>query len=113
MASRAPSLRSPPPGRRPRAGHRRRRSRSLRVRTPNRHSAGVQVSPAREDAPMVQAIYFIKRKAGMNLEDFRRCWLTTHAELVRRVAGLRRYVQSHTLDSGYRKHEPLYDGVAE
>ncbi len=62
---------------------------------------------------MVKAIYFIKRKPGMSLEDFRRYWLTTHAGLVRKVPELRRYVQSHTLDSGYRRHEPIYDGVAE
>ncbi len=62
---------------------------------------------------MVKAIYFIKRKPGMSLEDFRRYWLTTHANLVRKVPELRRYVQSHTLDSGYRRHEPVYDGIAE
>jgi uncharacterized protein (TIGR02118 family) len=62
---------------------------------------------------MVKAIYFIKRKPAMGPEDFRRYWLTTHANLVRKVPELRRYAQSHTLDSGYRRHEPVYDGIAE
>jgi len=62
---------------------------------------------------MVKAIYFIKRKAGMSLEDFRRYWLNQHAEVVLRVPEVRKYVQSHTMDSRYRKHEPIYDGVAE
>jgi len=62
---------------------------------------------------MVKAIYFIRRKPGMELEAFRSYWLGPHADLVRKVPELRKYVQCHTLDSGYRNHEPVYDGVAE
>lgn len=62
---------------------------------------------------MVKAIYFIKRKPGMELAAFRSYWLNQHAAVVRRVPELRKYVQSHTLDSGYRRGDPLYDGVAE
>ncbi|MGH7864387.1 MAG: EthD family reductase, partial [Candidatus Binataceae bacterium] len=62
---------------------------------------------------MVKAIYFIKRKPGMELGAFREYWLNQHAAVVRTVPALRRYVQSHTLDSGYRRGEPIYDGVAE
>ncbi len=62
---------------------------------------------------MVKALYFIKRKPGMALLDFRRYWLNDHANIVRKVPELKRYVQSHTLESGYRKHEPVYDGIAE
>src|SRR6266852_2823189 len=62
---------------------------------------------------MVKAIYLIKRKAGMELEAFRRYWLTTHADLALKVPGLRKYVQSHTLESGYKKGEPVFDGLAE
>jgi uncharacterized protein (TIGR02118 family) len=49
----------------------------------------------------------------MSLEDFRAYWLKDHARLVLEVPELCKYVQSHTLDSGYRKHEPIYDGIAE
>jgi uncharacterized protein (TIGR02118 family) len=66
-----------------------------------------------EDAVMVKAIYFIKRKPGMALDAFRAYWLKQHAEVVLKVPELCKYVQSHTLDSGYRRHEPLYDGIAE
>lgn len=62
---------------------------------------------------MIKAIYFIKRKPGMTLEAFRAYWLKDHAALVLKVPGLVKYVQSHTMDAGYRKHEPLYDGIAE
>lgn len=62
---------------------------------------------------MVKVIYFIKRKPGMDLQEFRRYWLNQHAQLVLKVPEVRKYVQSHTMDSGYRRHEPIYDGVAE
>ncbi len=62
---------------------------------------------------MVKAIYLIKRKATMELDAFRNYWLTTHAELALKVPGLRKYVQSHTLLSGYKKGAPAFDGIAE
>ncbi len=62
---------------------------------------------------MVKLIAFFKRKPGISVEEFGRHWRTRHAELVVRQTGLRRYVQNHTLLSGYTKKEPDFDGVAE
>ena len=62
---------------------------------------------------MIKVVAFFKRKPGVTVEAFDRHWGTRHAELVRRLPGLRRYVQNPTLESGYRKREPVYDGVAE
>jgi uncharacterized protein (TIGR02118 family) len=62
---------------------------------------------------MVKTITFIKRKPGMSVEDFGRYWRTKHAPIVTKLPGLRRYVQCHTIPSGYRNGEPAYDGVAE
>ncbi len=62
---------------------------------------------------MIKSIYFIKRKPGMEIEAFQNYWKTTHAGLVRKVPGLRKYLQCHTLLAGYRKGEPVFDGVAE
>ena len=62
---------------------------------------------------MVKMVAFFKRKPGMSVEAFHNYWRTTHAEIVVRMPGIRKYVQSHTLLSGYRKGEPAYDGVAE
>lgn len=62
---------------------------------------------------MVKTVVFFKRARGMSVEAFGTYWRTTHADLVLKMPGLRRYVQSHTLPSGYRKGEPLYDGIAE
>lgn len=61
---------------------------------------------------MVKAIYCLKRKPGLSPEAFFEYWRTTHAALVKKIPGLLRYVQCHTLLSGYRKGEPVYDGVA-
>ena len=62
---------------------------------------------------MVKTITFIKRKPGMDLDEFGQYWRTQHAGIVTKLPGLRRYVQCHTIPSGYRNGEPTYDGVAE
>jgi uncharacterized protein (TIGR02118 family) len=62
---------------------------------------------------MVKSIFVLKRKPGTSVEAFQEYWRTTHAGLVTKLPGLRKYVQCHTLLSGYRKGEPVYDGIAE
>lgn len=62
---------------------------------------------------MVKALSFFKRKPGMSVDAFQGYWRTTHPEVVTKMPGIRRYVQSHTLRSVYRKREPTYDGIAE
>jgi uncharacterized protein (TIGR02118 family) len=62
---------------------------------------------------MVKAVSFFKRRSGMSVEAFQAYWLTRHPDVVVRLPGIRRYVQSHTLAGGYRKGEPAYDGIAE
>jgi len=62
---------------------------------------------------MVKAVAFFRRRAGMPVEEFQAYWLTRHPEVVTRLPGARRYVQSHTRVAGYRGGEPAYDGVAE
>jgi uncharacterized protein (TIGR02118 family) len=62
---------------------------------------------------MVKVITFIKRKLGMPVEEFQGYWRERHPEVVTRLPGVRRYVQSHTLLSAYERGEPTYDGIAE
>jgi len=62
---------------------------------------------------LIKLVAFFKRKEGISPEAFQRHWRTAHAELVVRQHGLQRYVQNHTLLSGYRRGEPDWDGVAE
>jgi uncharacterized protein (TIGR02118 family) len=62
---------------------------------------------------MVKVLTLLKRKAGMPVEEFQRYWLDRHPEVVKRLPGVRRYVQSHTVASSYAKGQPAYDGLAE
>ena len=62
---------------------------------------------------MVKVITFIKRKPGMPVEEFQAYWRSRHPEVVTRLPGVRRYVQSHTLLSAYENGTPTYDGIAE
>ncbi|PYN90853.1 MAG: EthD family reductase [Candidatus Rokuibacteriota bacterium] len=62
---------------------------------------------------MVKALSFFKRRAGMPVEEFQAYWRTRHPDVVTKVPGVRRYVQSHTRPAAYRSGEPVYDGIAE
>ena len=63
---------------------------------------------------MIKAIYFMYKKPSWAVEDFQDYWRTTHADLVRQVPRVRRYFQSHTLLSGYRRPiPPPADGIEE
>jgi uncharacterized protein (TIGR02118 family) len=65
------------------------------------------------EAAVVKAVARFKRRPGMAVEEFQAYWRTRHPEVVTRLAGVRRYVQSHTRLSAYRTGEPPYDGIAE
>jgi uncharacterized protein (TIGR02118 family) len=62
---------------------------------------------------LLKIIIFFKRKPGMSVEAFQEHWRTTHADIIVRLPGIRRYVQNHILASAYRKGEPPFDAVAE
>ena len=63
---------------------------------------------------MIKLIYFFHRKPGLSVEDFQTYWGLTHSNLVRQTPGIRRYLQCHTLLSGYRRPvPPPLDGVEE
>ena len=62
---------------------------------------------------MVTALSFFKRRAGMPVEEFQAYWRSRHPDVVTKLPGVRRYVQSHTDPAAYRSGEPVYDGIAE
>ncbi len=62
---------------------------------------------------MIKSVVIFRRRPGMSVEAFGRHWQAEHAPLVCRLPGLRRYVQSQTLESAYRKFTPACDGGAE
>lgn len=62
---------------------------------------------------MVKIVIFFNPKPGMALDAFRRHWRERHAEIIARLPGLRRYVQSHVLASADGSAPPAYAAVAE
>jgi uncharacterized protein (TIGR02118 family) len=62
---------------------------------------------------MINAFSLLKRKPDLSVDAFQEHWRTEHAELITRLPGVVRYVQSHPLPEMYDKAEPAYDGVAE
>jgi uncharacterized protein (TIGR02118 family) len=60
---------------------------------------------------LVKAVWRMRRKEGVSLGEFH--WLGAHAEAARKIPGVRRYVQSHTIDEAYSYGEPRWDGVAQ
>jgi uncharacterized protein (TIGR02118 family) len=62
---------------------------------------------------MVKALSFFKRRAGMPVEEFQAYWRARHPDVVTKLPGVRRYVQSHTRTAVYQRGEPVYDGIAE
>ncbi len=63
---------------------------------------------------MVKVLTFLKRKAGMPVDEFQDYWRTRHPDVVTKLPGIRRYVQSHVLPTAYaKKAEPVHDGIAE
>lgn len=60
-----------------------------------------------------KGIGFVKRAAGMAVDDFQRHWRQVHGPLGAAIPTLRRYVQSHTRRAAYdRGREPAWDGLA-
>jgi uncharacterized protein (TIGR02118 family) len=61
----------------------------------------------------VKSMAFLRRKAGMPIDDFFRCLREVHGPLIAGMEGVRRYVQCHTrraiYDSG---RTPAFDCVA-
>ena len=72
---------------------------------------------------MLKLVFNIRRRNDIERAEFYRYWKDEHGPLVRSVSevlGIRRYVQSHTIDTpindalrASRDAEPSYDGVAE
>lgn len=62
---------------------------------------------------MIKSVVVFRRRPGMAVADFARYWEDQHGPLVAKLPGLRRYVQSQTLESAYAKFTPACDGVAE
>jgi uncharacterized protein (TIGR02118 family) len=62
---------------------------------------------------VITNLTLFKRRPGLSVDEFRQYWQTTHRDFALQLPELRHYVQHPTADNGYRRREPVYDGVAE
>jgi len=62
---------------------------------------------------MRKIVTLVKRAPGLTVQEFQRRWAQDHGPLAAAAPGVRRYVQSHALEKGYAKGEPLFDGISE
>ncbi len=60
---------------------------------------------------MIKFVGVVWRKPGLSREDFLHHWQTNHAEVVKKLPGLRKYVQGPAVTRAGR--EPVIDGIAE
>ena len=70
-------------------------------------------APISKSERLVKRMSFVKRKPGMNPQEFFRYWQDVHGPIACKLPGLRRYLQCHNLTSMYEKEEPRFDGVAQ
>lgn len=69
--------------------------------------------PLTKNPTWIKFMVLIKRKPGMLLEDFRNYSLNVHGPIVKKLPGIRRYLQCHVRDSWYEMGEPRFDLVAQ
>jgi uncharacterized protein (TIGR02118 family) len=60
---------------------------------------------------MIKFVGVVWRKPGLSREDFLHHWQTNHAAVVKKLPGLRKYVQGPAVTRAGR--EPVIDGIAE
>lgn len=62
---------------------------------------------------MIKLVYCITKKPELTQEEFAHYWKNVHGPLARRIPGLRKLVQSHTLARTSEIRPPDFDGMAE
>lgn len=72
-------------------------------------SEGARVLPG-----TAKVMAFIRRRPDLSVAQFQEYWGSRHAELVKDLPHLRRYVQTHLTPDNYENgRKPLFDGIAE
>ena len=61
---------------------------------------------------MVKMIFLVHRRPDMDVESFHRYWSEIHANIAKKMPGLRKYIQHHA-KPGPDGSTPAYDGFAE
>lgn len=65
------------------------------------------------DRDWVKLTVLMKRRPGLDLDDYRKRSLDGYASEVRGVPGLRRYLHAHTVDGAYVFGEAAFDSVEQ
>jgi uncharacterized protein (TIGR02118 family) len=68
--------------------------------------------PPQKNSAMIKLFILVKRRAGIPLAEFRQKMLETHAHKVKKLPGIRRYLQCHVRDNFYAIGEALLDCVS-
>jgi uncharacterized protein (TIGR02118 family) len=64
-------------------------------------------------ASMVNAIFMVCRKPGLDHRDFFDHWLNAHGPLAAQLPGLRRYIQNHVVLESFSRGTSTHDGWSE
>jgi uncharacterized protein (TIGR02118 family) len=62
---------------------------------------------------MVNAIFMVCRKPGLDHRDFFQHWLDVHGPLAAQLPGLRRYIQNHVVLESFARGTSTHDGWSE
>ena len=62
---------------------------------------------------MIKLVYCITKKPELSDADFSRYWRNEHAQIGTRIPGLRKFVQSHSINVPGDNTASDYDGMAE
>ena len=60
----------------------------------------------------MRMVFLVHKRVDMDLQDFHRYWRDTHSAIARKIPGLRKYIQNHSI-VGPDGARPPYDGFAE
>ncbi|MEV5433835.1 EthD domain-containing protein [Streptomyces sp. NPDC052701] len=69
--------------------------------------------PPSRDGDQAKLTVLMKRRPGLDLDDYRKRSLDGYASVVREVPGLRRYLHAHTRDGAYVFGEAAFDSVEQ
>jgi hypothetical protein len=72
-----------------------------------------EIVAAPRDGGGVKAVYLLKRRPGLPLDEYRKRTLDEYAEAVSTLPGLRGYVHGHTRDGFYVFGESSFDSVEQ
>ena len=62
---------------------------------------------------MIKLVYCINRKKGMSVEEFHQYWKNIHGPIGASIPGVRRIVQSHSIQINGDKYSADFDGMVE